>query len=89
MADLRITCITPDSSDADRRIDAVGGDGFYHTIDEAISNIKRGVNKYWTHVQGKSVWVVVERRPNGVEYLKTENDGFPPNNLLSLPACRR
>jgi hypothetical protein len=88
MADLRITCITPDAGDADRRIDAVGGAEFYHTIDEAIANIKRGTHRYWTHVQGKSVWVEVERRPNGVEYLKTENDGFPPNNLLSLPSCR-
>jgi hypothetical protein len=87
MADLQITCITPDSSDADRRIDAVGGDNFYHTIDEAIANIRNGVHQYWTHV-GKSVWVEVAYRPNGVAYLKTEDDGFPPNNLLSLPTCR-
>lgn len=87
MADLQITCITPDASDADRRIDAVGGPGFYHTIDVAISNIKSGTHRYWTHVQGKSVWVVVARHASGREYLKTENDGFPPNNLLSLPTC--
>jgi len=89
MADLRITCITRDGSDQDRRIDAVGGDGFYHTIEQAIAYIKNSTHRYWTHVQGKSVWVVVARRPNGVEYLKTEDDGFPPNNLLSLPECRR
>jgi len=86
MADLRITCITPDSTDADRRIDAVGGDGFYHTIDEAIRYINNGTHRYWTHVQGKSVWVEVDHR-NGVAFLRTETDGFPPNNLLSLMTC--
>jgi hypothetical protein len=87
MSDLRITCITPDGSDSDRRIDAVGGDGFYHTIDDAIAFIQNGTHRYWTHVQGKSVWVEVAYRPNGVAYLKTEDDGFPPNNLLSLRDC--
>jgi hypothetical protein len=87
MSDLRITCITPDGSDADRRIDAVGGNGFYHTIEEAIAFIQSGTHRYWTHVQGKSVWVEVAHRPKGVAYLKTEDDGFPPNNLLSLPDC--
>ena len=42
MADLRITCITPDSSDVDRRIHTVGGADSYHTIDEAITNINMG-----------------------------------------------
>jgi hypothetical protein len=88
MSDLRITCITPDGGDHDRRIDAVGGADFYHTIDQAISFIRNGTYRYWTHVGGRSVWVQVAHRPNGVAYLKTENDGFPPNNLLSLPACR-
>ncbi|WP_271612551.1 DUF3892 domain-containing protein [Bradyrhizobium sp. CCBAU 21362] len=38
--------------------------------------------------QGKSVWVVV-RNHEGRDYLKTQNDNFLPNNLLSLPECRR
>lgn len=87
MAELRVTCIRRDGTDADRRIDGIGGVGFYHTIDQAIAFILNGTNQYWTHVQGKSVWVEVAYRPNGVAYLKTENDGFPPNNLLSLPEC--
>jgi len=87
MSVLRITCITRDGSDADRRIDAVGGADFYHKIEHAISFINGGHHQYWVHVGGQSVWVEVAYRSNGVAYLKTENDGYEPNNLLSLQEC--
>lgn len=37
--------------------------------------------------QGKTVKVIVKKH-DGRDYLKTENDRFLPDNLLSLPECR-
>lgn len=88
MASLQITCITPDGRDADQRIDAVGGSGFYHLIDDAIRYIENRTNSYWTMVNGRAADVIVAVRPNGRKYLKTTADGYEPNNLLALPNCR-
>jgi hypothetical protein len=90
----QVTCIIPDGSDRDRRIDSIGGaKGAQNTngswklkLDDAIAGIESGKWRFWTHVQGKSVWVNVAKR-NGKKYLKTEADGEEPNNLLSLPHC--
>lgn len=88
MSVLRVTCMTRDELNAGRRIDAIGGDGFYHTIDEAIGYINSRTHQYWTEVEDESVWVEVAYQPNGIAYLKTEHDGFPPNSLLSLEECQ-
>lgn len=88
MADLQITCITPDGRDMDQRIDAVGGAGFYHLIDDAIRFIETRVHTYWTMVGGRRANVEVAQRANGRKYLKTTADGYEPNNLLALPTCR-
>jgi len=89
MTTLQIKWIVPDGSDTDRRIDAIGGDNkFCDRLDQAIYNIERGINSYWVSVNGKIVWVVVAQRANGRKYLKTEADGYEPNNLLSLPHHR-
>lgn len=86
MADYRITYIKPDSADVDRRIDKLGGTGWEAPIDHVIYWIKNGVHRFWTMVDGRSVWVVVKRHPQTQrEFLATEADGFPPNNLLRLP----
>jgi hypothetical protein len=58
------------------------------SLDEAIAGIKQNKWRFWTMGGGKSVWVIIARTPWGNEYLKTENDGEQPNNLLSLPECR-
>jgi hypothetical protein len=86
---LQILCITklPDHTDRHRRIQAVGGNGFYDAESTAIANVKRDANYYYVSEQGKSVWVIV-RTHDGREYLKTQNDRFLPDNLLSLPECR-
>jgi hypothetical protein len=90
MADYQVTCITRDGADADRRIDRLGGPGWNDTIDNVIRFINSGAHRFWTTAQGQSVWLVVRRHPtSGREYLTTQVDGFPPNNLLSLPECRR
>ena len=85
----QITCITklPNHQDRHRRIQAVGGSGFYNSEDTAIANVKRDPRYYYVSEQGKSVWVIVKRH-DGRDYLKTENDRFLPNNLLSLGECR-
>jgi hypothetical protein len=85
----QITCITkhPNHEDRHRRIQAVGGSGFYDSEEVAIANVKRDPTYYFVSEQGKSVWVKVQRHDNR-DYLKTENDRFLPDNLLSLGECR-
>ena len=57
----QITCITkhPTHEDRHRRIQAVGGNGFYDAEDIAIANVKRDLQSDWVTEQGKSVWVIV------------------------------
>ncbi|MEX2113858.1 MAG: DUF3892 domain-containing protein [Pirellulales bacterium] len=57
------------------------------TQESAIEGIENGTWKFWVSVGGESVWVVVGKSRFGNKYLKTENDGDEPNNLLSLPEC--
>ena len=85
---LRITCITklPNHPDRHRRIQAVGGNGWKHSEDTAIANVKRDPNAYEVSEQGKTVKVIV-RTHDGRDYLKTQNDRFLPDNLLYLPEC--
>ena len=89
MAPRQITCITklPTHEDRHRRIQAVGGSGFYDTEEVAIANVKRDPNYYYVSEQGKSVWVKVQQHDRR-DYLKTQNDRFLPDNLLSLADCR-
>lgn len=87
MSDYQVKWIIPDGNDADRRIDAIGGDGFCHRLDDAIYNIQRGIHSFYVQNGFYRVNVIVASR-NGRLYLKTENDGLEPNNLLSLPHRR-
>lgn len=86
---FRVTCHKPDDSDPDRRLEGLGGPsggGWYRDIDVLISLIENG-DQFWTvDTDGNSVWIVVRSR-NGRKYLKTQNDGIEPNNLLALPRC--
>lgn len=88
MSDYQVTCIRRDGSDADRRIDRLGGPAFNDTIDNVIRFIQTGTHRFWTTANGQSVWVAVKRHPHsGRLYLATEPDNYPNNNLLSLPEC--
>jgi hypothetical protein len=89
MAPRQITCITklPNHQDQHRRIQAVGGNGFYDSEETAIANVKSNSEYYYVSEQGKSVWVKVQQHDRR-DYLKTQNDRFLPDNLLSLPECR-
>jgi hypothetical protein len=54
--------------------------------DSAIQGIESGKWKFYVHVGTHSVWVVIALH-NGRKYLKTQPDGYSPDNLLSLPEC--
>jgi hypothetical protein len=88
----QITCINKsDRYNPHERILYVGGknqDGTSWKLPEqkAIEGIQNGNWQFYVSVGGKSVWVIVASRL-GHKYLKTENDGEHPNNLLSLPEC--
>jgi hypothetical protein len=83
----QITCInkTP-RDDAYDRIDNVGGSGWVLPEDEVIAQIENGQESYFVSVDGARVDVIVATHESN-KYLKTENDGLQPNNLLSLPEC--
>lgn len=84
----QVTCHKPDNADKDRRLQGLGGRGWYNEIDYLITGVESGAYRLWTVApDGQSVWVNVARRANGRKYLKTEVDGIEPNNLLALPHC--
>ena len=76
------------------RIEGLGGmhsgQRWYMPEDDIISELEKSDPprrwNFYTSVNGKTAWVVVavhERR----KYLKTDADGYAPNNLLNLPEC--
>ncbi len=94
MADnIQIKCINKsDRMNAHERIKSIGGtnpDGgrWKLSLDQAISDIEAGKYRFFVSVNGDSVWVIVATSALGHKYLKTQNDGDQPNNLLSLPEC--
>ena len=92
MADLQITCINKsDRMNPHERITRVGGGTLLtqwrKSQEQAIWDIEAGRNRFYVSVGGASVWVIVATSGYGNKYLKTENDGEQPNNLLSLRPC--
>jgi len=88
----RISCInkTP-RYDPHLRISHVGGvnpDGgqWKASENDAIAGIERGEYSFFVTRGGHTARVIIATH-NGVKYLKTENDGLQPDNLLSLPEC--
>lgn len=89
---VQIQCINKtDRQSPHERIRNIGGinpDGsrWRLSLNDAIQYIKNGTYSFFVSVNGNSVNVIIARH-TGYEYLKTENDGDQPNNLLSLPEC--
>jgi hypothetical protein len=84
---VKITCIIPDSSDPDARIDQVGGPGWTKSEDEVIAEIEGHLAEYFVEADGTRVTVVVIEEAGGRRYLRTDPDQTTQNNLLSLPSC--
>ncbi|AKT40070.1 DUF3892 domain-containing protein [Chondromyces crocatus] len=89
----RVDCvITSGQTEAHQRILAIGGEyqgsRWQDTQQEAIANIETGRKSYYVKEPGGPRVEVVVGSRNGKKYLKTENDGEQPNNLLSLRECR-
>jgi hypothetical protein len=90
---IQIKCINKtDRTSAHERIKSIGGVNPNGTrwklsLEQAIKDIEAGKYRFYVSVSGTSVWVIVAVSAAGNKYLKTENDGEQPNNLLSLPEC--
>jgi hypothetical protein len=88
----QVMCITKrgDHYNPHERIQGIGGiDGgvrWRRSEDDAIADVERDPRSYYTSVGGRTPWLIVamhERR----KYLKTQEDGYRPDNLLNLPEC--
>lgn len=92
-ARIRIECINKHPrQDPHKHIANVGGrnpDGSSWKLSEerAIEGMQAGKWEFYVHVGSHTVEVIIARSAAGNDYLKTEADGYRPDNLLSLPEC--
>lgn len=88
---VQIMCINKTNrQDPHDRIHSIGGVTggvrWKKSQQQAIQDIELDPKAYYVSVGGVSVWVIVAVH-NGNKYIKTQNDGLHPDNLLSLPEC--
>jgi len=85
-----VTCINKrgDHYDPHERISHIGQQGNWKiSEDSAIRRIESRADSFYVSVGGKTVEIIVAMH-NGRKYLKTQSDGYSPNNLLSLKECQ-
>ncbi len=88
MSVLKVTCVARSESGPEGHVRGIGGDGFYHTADEAVNAISSRAHQYWTEIDGQSVWLEAGHQADGKPYLKAEGDQGPANKLLTLEDCQ-
>ena len=90
MGRYQVTCINKRGShyNAHERIEYIGHQSNWKmSEDSAIRRIESRQDSFYTMVNGRTAEVVVAVH-NGRKYLKTDADGYAPNNLLALPECQ-
>ena len=89
MASFQVTFHTPDEMDAERRIRALGGQGWQFATRAIIEMIENGQHEFWVSLDNQRVGIAVGRHGStGAKYLTTAVGEFPPNRLLRLPVCQ-
>lgn len=89
----QVLCVNKsDRYNPHERITHIGGknaDGtrWHITQQRAIEGIESGKWSFYVSRGGYTVNVIVATSRWGNKYLKTEDDGEQPDNLLSLPEC--
>jgi hypothetical protein len=51
---------------------------------EAIDNVRKGRWIFYAMIDGRDLWVRVERDADGNEFITTQESGYQPNGLLKL-----
>lgn len=87
----QVSCINKrEHQNAHERIQNIGGivngSRWKEMESVAIAQITAKTHEYFVSKNGREVNVIVATH-NGRPYLKTVDDGYEPNNLLSLPEC--
>jgi hypothetical protein len=83
-----VSCHVPDNSDLDRRMQGIGGVGWYMSVDEVLIRLGRGEEFIVSYAGLPQVRVIPGQNPfTGRPFIQTEADGFGGNNLLRLPRC--
>lgn len=94
---VRIICINKSSGYHDNPYEAIA---YYGWINESTKESGRSDRQtmvnwlneenqaYVADILGNRVFCVVKRSARGLEFLQTESDGKPTDNLLNLPECK-
>jgi hypothetical protein len=91
--ELEVKCINKTNrSSPHERISHIGGihptsGSWKLELNKAIALIEHDGWSFYVSVNRQKVKVIIAKSAYGHKYLKTENDGEQPNNLLSLPEC--
>ena len=89
--DFQVTCIVKRGGhyNPHERIEALGNSVGQWMLSESemINRIERGLESFYTMVNGRRAEIIVAVHQSR-KYLKTDADGYAPNNLLNLADCR-